>query len=367
MAKHKFPGLYWDKKTQQGSIDKRIGGIRVRHRFTADSQAKAEEEYHKAIAATKGKQETGKSFYAAATHYLQTECKTSLERDAATLKLVAPWIGNLQLDQIHQGTLQPFIDARREAGIKSSTVCRDLRVVSRILTLASRVWRDGQGKPWLTTPPPLFQMPDWQDDAKPYLLDWQEQGRLLKELPPHLQRMALFAINTGARQGVVCGLRWEWETPVSELGTSVFVIPGRPNPIIGWTGTKSKEDQLILLNHTARSIIDECRGNGSEWVFIHQGKPLGRMNNTAWRSAWKRAGLPVNKETLSGVHNLRHRFCSMLRAADVNLETRKALMHHDTGDVTLRYSPAEIRELLGAVEKLETAKTTTVLKVVSRR
>ena len=44
-------------------------------------------------------------------------------------------------------------------------------------------------------------------------------------LPGHLQAMVEFAVNTGARDANVCGLRWAWEVPVPELKRSVFVIP----------------------------------------------------------------------------------------------------------------------------------------------
>jgi len=30
------------------------------------------------------------------------------------------------------------------------------------------------------------------------------------------------------------------------------------------------------------------------------------MNNTAWKKAWRSAGLPVTDEYKRGVHNLRH-------------------------------------------------------------
>ena len=46
-------------------------------------------------------------------------------------------------------------------------------------------------------------------------------------LPTHLARMALFALNTGARDGVICNLRWEWEIFIPELGISVFDVPRR--------------------------------------------------------------------------------------------------------------------------------------------
>jgi hypothetical protein len=41
---------------------------------------------------------------------------------------------------------------------------------------------------------------------QPYPLGWDEQALLFPELAGHLQRMALFAVNTGARQEEICGL-----------------------------------------------------------------------------------------------------------------------------------------------------------------
>jgi integrase len=36
---------------------------------------------------------------------------------------------------------------------------------------------------------------------------WDEQRLLFAELPDRLVRMALFAVNTGCRDGEICGLR----------------------------------------------------------------------------------------------------------------------------------------------------------------
>lgn len=38
----------------------------------------------------------------------------------------------------------------------------------------------------------------------------------------------------------VCGLRWEWEVEVPELGTSVLIIPG--------DRVKNGDDRLVVLN-----------------------------------------------------------------------------------------------------------------------
>ena len=66
------------------------------------------------------------------------------------------------------------------------------------------------------------------------------------------------------------------------------------------------------------------------------------------------------------VHDLKHTFGRRLRAAGVPYETRQVLLGHTTGDVTIHYSPAEIQELIDAVEKL-TASPVTVLREIPGR
>jgi integrase len=359
MARNKFPGLYWDKKTGKGSVDKRIDGIgRVRHRFTASSQIEAEAEYHRAIAAAKTEAAAPKlrTFREAATKFLNDEVKLSLSRDAKCLENLDPWIGHLRIDQVHQGTLQPYIEHRQQLGVKSGTVNRELSVVRRILTLASRVWRDLENKPWLSTAP-LIRSPNWGDTAHPYPLNIEEQKRFFNELPSHLAEMAMFAVNTGARDKVVGELRWEWEIKIPEIETSVFLVPGE--------FTKNGTPCLFVLNSMAKSVIENRRGKIATHVFGYRGHPVVRMYNSAWKKAWIRAGLPVGKEVLSGPHNLRHTFARRLRLAGVALETRKALMHHIDGDITVHYSPAEVGELIAAVEKLTKAENVTMLRLVS--
>ncbi|MGZ4981062.1 MAG: tyrosine-type recombinase/integrase [Methylobacter sp.] len=359
MARKKFTGLYWDKETGKGSVDKRIDGIgRVRHRFTASTWQEAEAEYHRAIAAAKIEASAPKfrTFREAATKYLNEETKSSLSRDAECLANLDPWIGALQLDQIHQGSLQPYIEHRREQSVKSATVVRELAVVRRILTLASRVWRDLDNQPWLPVAP-LLRMPDWKDAAQPYPLSIDEQRRFFKELPEHLAEMALFAVHTGARENIVAELRWAWETKVPEIGASVFLVPGE--------FTKNETTCLIVLNSVAQQVVESRRGKHTTHVFGYRSRPVDRMHNSAWKKAWLRAELPVGANVLSGPHNLRHTFARRLRLAGVPLETRKALMHHIDGDITVHYSPAEVEELLEAVEKLTTIEGVTMLRLAS--
>ena len=69
----------------------------------------------------------------------------------------------------------------------------------------------------------------------------------------------------------------------------------------------------------------------------HDGEPVTKMYNSAWKKARARAGLKKVR-----VHDLRHTFVQRLRAAGVSLEDRKALLGHKSGDVTTHYSAAEL-------------------------
>jgi integrase len=340
-------------------IDKRVKGIgRIFQRFEADSYEQAELTFFSIIteaqAFAKKKERGQHSFRESATKYLLESTKKSLARDGDSLRLLDPYIGNCSLDNIHQGTLQAFIESRRNAGIKSGTIKRDLAVVRRILTLASRVWRDEQGRPWLTTAPPIIEMPNWGDSAEPYPLSWDEQKGLFRELPDHLAKMALFAVNSGLREQGVCWLRWQWEVKVPELQTSVFVVPGRSQKYSDgqWPGEKNKEDQVVVLNSILQQLIENQRGLHPDYVFPYRGKRICRLHTNGWKAAWRRAGLPQDSSYTKGPHNLKHTFGRRLRAAGVALETRKVLLHHTVGDVTTHYSPAELQELIEAVEKI---------------
>lgn len=280
-----------------------------------------------------------RTFREAATRFLEENLHlASIGGYSMHLKQLDPFIGDLPLQQVHLGTLKPFIDARRQSGVKTRTINMTLAVVRRVLNLAARLWRDEEGRAWLETAP-LIKLLHEADARKPYPLSWEEQGRLLRALPAHLARMCLFKVNTGCREQEVCGLRWDWEVKVPELATSVFIIPGER--------VKNREDRLVVLNPVARSMVDEVRGDHTEFVFAYKGRPIRRINNSAWKRTRKLAGLPQVR-----VHDLKHTMGRRLRAAGVPLETRKVLLGHKSTDITTHYSAPELEELIEAASRI---------------
>jgi hypothetical protein len=203
----------------------------------------------------------------AAAYYLETKRKRSLAEDAKHLHVLDRFIGHLPLEQVHDGTLEPFKQDCRQRGLKTKSINIACGVVRHILNLCETKWRDEYGLTWLCQAPHIT-LDKTDDAAKPYPLSWEEQAKLFPLLSVGLQRMALFKVNTGTREMEVCLLQWDWEIPVPEIGRSVFLIPEKL--------VKNADERLVILNDVAWSIIEGQRGVHPKWVF-----PYGQ----SWKSA----------------------------------------------------------------------------------
>lgn len=232
-------------------------------------------------------------------------CLKSLRSDAGRLRVLVEYIGKVDLDSIHMGSLLTFIESRRKEGIKTRTINHGLQVVRRILNLAATEWIDEYGLTWLASAPKIKLLPE-HDLRKPYPLSWEEQNKLFDELPEHLEKMALFAVNTGCREQEVCQLQWDWEIKIPEMEhLMVFILP----PEI----VKNGDERLVFCNQTARKRVD-----------------LDHVR----------------------VHDLKHTFGRRLRSVGVSFEDRQYLLGHRSGRITTHYSSAELRNLWDAANKV---------------
>lgn len=286
------------------------------------------------------------TFEEAALRYLEEIAhKSSADNIAMHLDQLFPFIGNLPIAHVHDGTILPFVEHEQKRGLSPKSINNVLGIVSTVLNRAARVWRDVDGRPWLTQAPArISRLSIKGAQAKPYPLSWAEQDRLIKALPRHLADAVLFAVNTGCREQEVCQLRWDWEVALPAMQTSVFILPA--------SITKTSTERVVVLNTIASRVIESRRGKHKVYVFTYRGNAIGKLNNSAWKRAWRLVGLPTEKGILKGVHNLRHTFGKRLRSAGVPLETRKALLGHANGDITTHYSAAEISELIDAAEAI---------------
>jgi len=341
MGRKKMPGL--TKRAGVWHIDKQISGRRICQSTGTDQLGEAEKVLARVIDEARQAELFGvrpeRSFEQAAAKYvLENQHKRSLGDDVSRLKLLMPWIGGVAISRLHLGTLQPWIDHRKGEGVAVGTINHGLKIVRRILNLAANEWVDEHGLSWLLTAPKIKLLPD-VNQRQPYPLSWDEQEKLFGELPSHLNKMAMFAVNTGCRDSEVCNLRWEWEVQVPQLKTTVFMVPG--------SEVKNGDERLVVLNEVAQSVIEAQRGQHATHVFHFKGKPVQRMLNGAWLRARVRADLQQVR-----VHDLKHTFGRRLRAAGVSFEDRQDLLGHRSGRITTHYSAAELTSLIEAANKV---------------
>jgi integrase len=345
MGRKTPPGLL--KRNGVWHIDKRIGGRRVCQSTGTGCPIEAERYLARLMEQIRQSQVYGvrplRTFEEAAAKFvIENQHKRSIGDDIKQLQQLMPWIGQVALDRLHRGSLEPWVNHRRAQGRATGTINHGLKIVRRILNLAASEWVDGEGLTWLAAAPKIKLLPDTTKRA-PYPLSWTEQARLFGELPPYLRDMALFAVNTGCRDREVCTLRWEWEVAVPQLATSVFIVPR--------AHVKNGDERLVVLNQTARSVVEAQRGAHPTHVFAYDGKPLYRMLSSAWKRARLRVGLPQVR-----VHDLKHTFGRRLRAAGVSFEDRQDLLGHRSGRITTHYSAAELSRLLAAAETVSDRK-----------
>jgi integrase len=295
-----------------------------------------------------------RTFQQAAIKFLEDHQGRKLfERYVYAFERVMPHIGHLRLDRIHNDTLASYRRARRADGVSVGTINKELSCIRRVLNLAARVWRHDNGISWLDAPP-LIEM-EKGATRKPYPLSWEEQDRLFRELPSHLQRIALFKVNTGCRTEEVLQLRWDWEVQVPELDTSVFILP-----VIDEFQTKNGQERVVVLNSIARRVVEEQRGKHLEFVFTYRGRPTKSIHNWGWKLARERAALRQVR-----VHDLRHTFGHRLRAAGVSYEDRQDLLGHKSDRITTHYSAPDIARLIEAAESVCVRRPNTVLRIAA--
>lgn len=368
------PGILCDRSGER-TVNKQYKGERIFARLgkvgqdDAEGWLRARQAEIDARRENKLREGSEQLFAAAAQKYL-IECK---QREVRTLDVIAyhvnlllPYIGSLPMRDVCNETLEGFKEERAAEGAKNATINRSLEVVRTVANRAARVWR-AHGRPWLAAAPLIEMLDEQQQRRPPYPITWSEQAALMEHLPAHLQRMALFALNCGARDDNVCKLRWEWERAVPELVRSVFVIPA--------TEFKGKRPHVLILNDVAWKIVESCRGADEKFVFVWRRervknvdvepvmpyRPVHTMNNTAFQTARRKAGLDRLR-----VHDLRHTFGQRLRDAGVSEEDRALLLGHALTGMPQHYATATIARLVEAANKVqETRDRTTLLRVVN--
>ena len=234
-----------------------------------------------------------------------------------------------KLKDITVRKVEAFRSKRLEAGIKPSTVNRNLAVLRRALNVAVD---------WdlLRENPARRLKPYRENNQRLRFLTQGEVARLLAECRCSrnelLEPLAALALNTGARKEELLGLRW---ADVSfEARTIAFPT------------TKNSERRDIPLNKAAFAVLSRLhRSTGNDThAFSRNGKRVEDVRG-AWESAVRRAGIEDFV-----FHDTRHCYASAAVQAGMDLYRLQRILGHKTQLMVQRYAHLRPRDLREAVE-----------------
>ena len=163
----------------------------------------------------------------------------------------------------------------------------------------------------------------------------EEEFRLFQSIPsnpPTLRPYFRFLLETGARAGEACGLRWShilWADGVAELPE-----------------TKVGKKQYLILSQAAQAILRDLPRNGPYVFCWTDGRPLTVDYVThVFHRATVAAGIYDLRQ-----HDLRHAFAIRRLRGGASLVAVSALLRHSSTRMTERYLHVTRADLRAAVE-----------------
>ena len=264
--------------------------------------------------------------------------KASSDRDERSLKHLLPSLGDLLLLEITPRKINSYKTLRRQEGASPCTVNRELALMKHAFTLSINEWE------WAKDNPVKKVSMEKEPPARDRWLTDDEEGRLLVVSPQWLQKIIIFALDTGCRKDEILSLTWI----VIDLSNRVVTIFGKKTGVRRSIPlTKRVQKMLQEMKKTdgkVRSIKDN-------YVFTH---PEGQQVNIhTLRSAYERALKKAEIEEF-WFHDLRHTFASRLAQKGVDPYTIQKLMGHETFTTTQRYAHHHTESLRRGIEALET-------------
>lgn len=295
-----------------------------------------------------------------ATAHLTTGVET-----IARLKATFADLLDVKLSALSAWHLERWRTNRRKAGVRPSTINRDLNDLRALLSRAVQ-WKHVKVHPLGDVKPERIDR-----RANVRFLSAAEEARLLAALDArdtrlrdarasanawrltrgyallpavgvyadHLSPLVRLALHTGLRRGELFALRW---TDV-DLGRARLTVRG--------TTAKSGQTRHVPLNTDAVGVLASwgVRTDGlvfPSWNDVGDEVPLTDVK-TAWLAVVKAATVPNFR-----FHDLRHTFASKLVQASVDLAVVRELLGHSTILMTEKYAHLRPEQAQAAVELL---------------
>lgn len=290
------------------------------------------------------------TFSSAAADWVTTHAsrKKSFDDDRLRLAQMLPMIPECGIEEITTAFMTRLRDrlllerqVRAGRGAEGEQLYRPITQssVNKYLAILSAILHHAHKREWLEAVPHVPMFPPGPKRRLP-MLSAGDVSKILAELPPHLLTMARFALATGQRQSNVRLLRWE----NVDLTRRVAIV---------WADeAKAGEEIAIPLGDEAVEILRAQMGAHPEFVFTYpQPKPnglvvhrpiAGKLTNTAWLKARKRAGFPTLRW-----HDFRHIWATWHAASGTPAQILQAMGGWSDRRMVDRYTHLAAQHLLG--------------------
>lgn len=241
------------------------------------------------------------------------------------------YFGDMLVSAIDQAAVDKVMREHFQKAASATIQRQLLTPLIAVLTFAAkRQWCD---RPQLWRPPAPKGRTRW--------LDYDEADRLLGAMAPHIYRLSLFLMLSGARMSEATGLDWRDVSLVERW--CVFRDTKRHS-----------EDRGVPLHPQLVAMLADIRHRNGPVFLTQRGLPYaeregGGQIKTAWAATLRRASIRDLRP-----HDLRHTFSTWLTMAGVHEQVRDEIMGHASTDMGRRYSHIPREALTQAVDRLPT-------------
>ncbi len=244
-------------------------------------------------------------------------------------------LANLKLDEISSERATEFGAYRQAQGLEISTVNSSLRVLRRVLRIASE-WG------MLSVVPRIKMLPGERHRER--VVSFEEEARYLAAARQPLACVGAVLVDTGMRPEECYRLRWEAITWVNGRNGTFLVTHGK---------TKAAR-RVLPMTPRVRSILEErWRSTGTPqegWIWTAPTQS-GHIEPSSLKKQHRRA-LSDSRVRPFVLYSLRHTFLTRLGESGCDAWTLARIAGHSSITISARYVHPSEDAVLSAVEKL---------------
>lgn len=248
---------------------------------------------------------------------------------------ILPILGHKEAIRLNDTDLDRYVATRRSAGVKNSTIRRELTDIMAILNHAAK------------RRPPMIPFNPVRDYQKPPTDDdiiipptQAETTAIISAASDHLKRALLIAYYTGLRPGAVELLRLKWTDVLWESGT-IRILSARK----GGVGVRQVPIHNDFLN-TLKSWRKEDKDKNGPIVHYH-GRQIKKIQKS-WAGAMERAGITRRIRP----YDMRHKFVTEALERGTDIKTLSEIVGSSPKTLMTHYQHVSNKMRQAAVETI---------------